>query len=219
MMVPIDLTPHAQAKRGRILQSAQALFVRYGFEATSMDAIAAAANVSKPTLYRYYQNKETLFVAVLEQLAQRHISESTLLALRDTSMDTLATLEHALQVWAQAVSETIMQPDYMALTRLLIAELPRFPHLRSLYAQAVPQQGSAFLKMLLESAHKHGVIVVDDLELAIRLLVGPLLTYFLCDGLLVPSDIQQDPPPERVAALVRLVLEGIASHHQKEMLP
>ena len=34
-----------------------------------MDAIAEAAHVSKQTLYRYYQNKEALFVATLRQLA------------------------------------------------------------------------------------------------------------------------------------------------------
>ncbi|TMD96416.1 MAG: TetR/AcrR family transcriptional regulator [Chloroflexi bacterium] len=216
MMASADLTPRAQVKRERIHRAAQALFMQQGFEATSMDAIAVAAAVSKPTLYRYYQNKEALFIAVLEQLALGHLSESALLALRDTPMDSLATLEHALIVWAQATIENIMQPVYVGLVRLLIAELPRFPRLGSLFAQAVPQQGGAFLKAMLESARSHGVIVEDDLELVIRLLAGPLLTYVLGDGLFAPDGIPQPPPPERVATLVQLVLQGIASHGQQE---
>ena len=98
------------------------------------------------SLYRYYQNKEALFIAVLEQLALGHLSESALLALRDTPMSSLATLEHALIVWAQATIENIMQPAYVGLMRLLIAERPRFPHLGSQFAEAVPQQGGAFLR-------------------------------------------------------------------------
>jgi hypothetical protein len=58
--------------------------------------------------------KEALFVDVLEQLALRHMAESAMLALRDTPMDSQATLEHALLVCAQATIENIMQPDYGA---------------------------------------------------------------------------------------------------------
>src|SRR5215469_11760739 len=184
-MEATDLTPRAQIKRERIHRAAQTLFMQHGFEATSMDAIALAADVSKPTLYRYYQNKEALFIAVLEQLALGHLSESALLALRDTPIDSRATLEHALIVWARATIENITQPAYVGLMRLLIAELPRFPQLGSQFAEAVPQQGGAFLRGILESARQHHVIVEDDPDLGGRLLVGSLLTYVL-NGLLTP---------------------------------
>jgi TetR/AcrR family transcriptional regulator, mexJK operon transcriptional repressor len=216
MGAPADLTPHAQAKRERIHRAAHTLFMQQGFEATSMEAIAIAAGVSKPTLYRYYQNKEALFIAVLEQLALHHLSENAMLALRDTPMDSLATLEHALTLWAQATLNNIMQPTYIGLARLLIAELPRFPRLGPLFAEAVPQQGGAFLKALLENARDHGVIVADDLELVIRLLAGPLLTYLFTHGLFAPEGLPQAPPPEQVAALIRLVLQAITRHDQEE---
>ncbi len=203
-------TPRAQAKRDAIHTTAQALFLRHGFAGTSMDAIALTANVSKQTLYRYYQNKEALFVAILEQLALDHLAEPALLAARDTPMDSRATLEHALTLWAQRSITHILQPAYVGLVRLLVAELPRFPQLGARFFHAVPQQGGAFLRTLLESAHSHGVIAVDDLELAIRLLAGPLLTYLFSHGLLVADGVRQPPSPEQVAALVRLVLDGIA---------
>jgi AcrR family transcriptional regulator len=96
MMTAAPLTPRARARRERIHQAAQTLFMQQGFEATSMEAIAEAAAVSKPTLYRYYQSKEALFIAVLEHLALHQLSEDTLLVLRDRPMDSLATLEQAL---------------------------------------------------------------------------------------------------------------------------
>src|SRR5262245_32098219 len=165
-------TARAQAKRNAIHMAAQALFLGHGFAGTSMDAIALAANVSKQTLYRYYQNKESLFVAVLEQLALDHLAEPALLAARDSPMDTRATLERALTLWAQLSIAHILQPAYVGLLRLLIAELPRFPQLGARFFQAVPQQGGAFLQTLLENARSHGVVVLDDLEAAVRLLAG-----------------------------------------------
>ena len=215
-MTAAPLTPRARAKRERIHQAAQTLFMQQGFEATSMDAIAEAAAVSKPTLYRYYQSKEALFIAVLEHLALHQLSEDILLVLRDRPMDSLATLEQALAVWAQEMIKNLLHPAYIGLLRLLIAELPRFPSLGARFAQAVPQQGGAYLKMLLENARQHGVIAVADLEPGIRLLAGSLLTYVLGDGLLATAPLQQIPPPEQIDTLVRLALQGMASPQAKE---
>jgi AcrR family transcriptional regulator len=184
--------------------------MQQGFEATSMDAIALASGVSKPTLYRYYQNKEALFIAVLEQLAVGYLSEYSLVVLRDRPMENLSVLEEALTLWAQETIKSILHPAYIGLMRLLIAELPRFPQLGSRFTQAVPQQGGAFLREILESARQHGVIVEDNLELLTRLLAGPLLTYAL-NGLLTSDGVPHAPPPEDIAALVRLVLQALAS--------
>ncbi|MDQ2717910.1 MAG: TetR/AcrR family transcriptional regulator [Chloroflexota bacterium] len=203
------LTQRFEVKRERIHQAAQTVFMRYGFEGASMDAIAEEAQVSKPTLYRYYQNKEALFVAVLEQLALHQPSEGDLLAFQGTPMNSLPTLEHALTVWAQTTLENIMQPTYLGLLRLLIAELPRFPTLGTLFFQAVPQQGGSFLMVLLESAQVHGIITCDDREAAIRLFVGSLLTYVLGNGLLAADGIPHVPSPEQVAALARVFLQAI----------
>lgn len=211
-----ELTPRAQAKRERIHKAAQAVFMECGFEAASMDMIAAAAGVSKPTLYRYYQNKEALFIAVIESLALHHLFENALQTLRDMPMDSAEVLEQTLTVWAQMMIKNVMQPVYLGLMRLLIAELPRFPQLGSLFTQAVPQQGMTLLSALFESARSHGVIAVDDLELAVRLLVGPLLIYIFVDGLFVADGAPRVPPPERIAAHVRLFLRSIVPSQQKE---
>ncbi len=55
----------------RILEAASELFLRYGFEKTTMDDIAREARVAKATLYRYWPSKEALF----ESLLYREIRE------------------------------------------------------------------------------------------------------------------------------------------------
>lgn len=51
------------------MDAAEALFVSQGFRATSIEAIAEAAGMSKVTLYGYFRDKEAVFTAVAERLA------------------------------------------------------------------------------------------------------------------------------------------------------
>src|SRR4029453_277183 len=51
-----------EATRARIREAANQLFLRHGVEATTVEAIAAAAGVSKPTFYLYFQRKEDLLL-------------------------------------------------------------------------------------------------------------------------------------------------------------
>lgn len=58
--------PKDPAKREAILEAAKRLFVRLGFDAVSMDQIAAEAGVSKLTVYSHFGDKESLFAAAVE---------------------------------------------------------------------------------------------------------------------------------------------------------
>lgn len=60
------------AARRRILQTAQALFAEGGYDAVSMEKIAAAAGLKKANLFHYYPTKEALGDAVMEEAARRH---------------------------------------------------------------------------------------------------------------------------------------------------
>ncbi len=61
---------NAIEKRQIILETASRLFSRYGFNKTSLDEIAATAQIAKGTVYYYFANKEELFVAAVEKKAE-----------------------------------------------------------------------------------------------------------------------------------------------------
>ena len=61
------------AKRRQILDGARSVFLGQGFEGASMNDIARVAGVSKGTLYVYFENKERLFAAVVEQERAQHV--------------------------------------------------------------------------------------------------------------------------------------------------
>lgn len=65
MTVPLRLTDR---KREAIVQAAIAEFRDNGFEVTSMDRIAARAEVSKRTVYNHFPSKEELFSEMLQRL-------------------------------------------------------------------------------------------------------------------------------------------------------
>jgi AcrR family transcriptional regulator len=56
----------------RVLDAAVTAFWRDGFAATDLDAVAAAAGTTKPSLYRRFDSKEGLFLAALERYARGH---------------------------------------------------------------------------------------------------------------------------------------------------
>lgn len=64
-----------QKRRRQLLELATEVFSRKGFQATSMDDIAAAAGVTKPVLYQHFTSKESLYAEVLDIIAETMIAE------------------------------------------------------------------------------------------------------------------------------------------------
>ncbi|ROU06200.1 TetR/AcrR family transcriptional regulator [Lysobacter enzymogenes] len=65
-------------KRAAILDAAIAEFRQAGYEATSMDRVAASAGVSKRTVYNHFPSKEVLFAHILRQLMERTLASPEL---------------------------------------------------------------------------------------------------------------------------------------------
>ncbi|WP_052731992.1 TetR/AcrR family transcriptional regulator [Devosia geojensis] len=61
-------------KRERIVEAARELFLRQGLRGTTMEAIARAAGIAKPTLYAQFSDKHAVFGAILERLVVAKIA-------------------------------------------------------------------------------------------------------------------------------------------------
>ncbi len=121
--------PTADERRKReseIVTSALDVFLRTGYGASTLDELAAAAQVTKRTLYSYYGDKAGLFGAMVTDLA----AAVSLDAPRDD--DTLETLT------ARIVTR-LHSDELVGLHRLVIAESTRFPEL----AQILHRSGDA----------------------------------------------------------------------------
>lgn len=89
-----------------------------------MDAVAAAAPVSKRTLYQHFPGKAELFAAVIDD-AWSQFTRAPLLP-----GDTVGDPRAVLRAYVGRLTEHWDRPDVVPLLRLVIAEAPRFPNCR-----------------------------------------------------------------------------------------
>lgn len=201
-------TPRARAKRDQIRAGAQRVFLSRGFAAASTDAIAAEAGVSKQTLYVYYPSKEELLADVLTNLIQRGRPAGSA-PFEPPSLATVEDLRQAVGAFAHRMIGQFMQPEYLALLRIIFSETQRVPEVGKLFRTSVPERVLSGLAGLLTAGKAEGSVRDVDLDAAPRMLVGALLTHAIIGGLLVADAPPEMPEPERIDAVVDLVVEMI----------
>ena len=108
-----------------------------------MDGIAAAAGVSKMTVYRYFRSKEELFAGVIRDLCERIIDE-------DLERMLERRPEEALRGFARKMVTILFARDTVELHRIVIAESRRFPALGRLFYKSGPEACIAMLAAYLE---------------------------------------------------------------------
>lgn len=200
------LPPTRHDAKGRVIRdAARQLFLQRGFLQTNTDAIAAAAGVSKATLYTRYQRKEELLADVLDDL----ITE-----LRDDEIPLPRPTNHGvlceqLNLLAKATITRLMHPDYLQLVRVLIAEMATQPDLGELFVRSVPLPLLTRVALFLEGAEHAGLIRLSNPLVAARAFIGPLLTFVLMDGLL--ARVPRQPNDEQLLQLVDLFLHGLVT--------
>jgi TetR/AcrR family transcriptional repressor of mexJK operon len=105
-----------RARENEILTTALGVFLRSGYGASTLDELAAAAQVTKRTLYAYYGDKSGLFTAMVRDLAAAVSLDAS------ADRDTLETL-------AARIVSRVHSDELVALHQLVIGESGRFPEL------------------------------------------------------------------------------------------
>ncbi len=96
-----------ERRRPLVLDAALELFVRQGYPGTSMDAIAAAAGVSKPVVYACYESKDELFRALLEREEKRLLDGIAAALPRElTPEEPESLLENGLRALFEAAADS-----------------------------------------------------------------------------------------------------------------
>ncbi|MFC3181878.1 TetR/AcrR family transcriptional regulator [Cypionkella sinensis] len=197
------------AKQRRILDAALSVFAAEGYSGTSMDAIAAKAAVSKPTLYQYFGTKEQLFTEIM--LAERN---TMLLAFDHPGTDMVAELHH----FAWHYADTVMRPEFLSLARLIIGEAQRFPEIGRAYQAAGPDRVLAGMITYLTRQRDAGKLTFDDAELAAEDLWGLILSAPRNQALHLPDRIPTKPELARyIHNGLRVFLKAYATDPAKDL--
>lgn len=96
-----------RATRGQLIEVATSLFADRGYEGTSIEAVLAAAGVSRGALYHHFAGKEALFKAVLQALSERVTAQVTE-AISDCT-DPIDAMHTGALAWIDLAGDPVIQ--------------------------------------------------------------------------------------------------------------
>lgn len=148
--------PKDLAKREAILEAAKALFLSLGYANTSMDAVAAAAGVSKLTVYSHFTDKQTLFGSAVMATCQTQLPE-LIFELPDG-----VPLDQVLLNIARGFQALISSDESVKLSRLIIALGSQDPGFGQFFYEAGPKRVLGEMEALLRSVAERGLLQIDN---------------------------------------------------------
>lgn len=188
---PVDL-------RERILNEAEKLFIRLGYHGLSMRQIAEAVGVSKAALYYHFQDKEQLFLAMLE---------ANLAQVAEVIREATTRADHSrLQIYALVSGILSLPTEQRAVIRLASQEMASLNRpAREQFHREYEEKFIAPIAAILEGGSRRGELRPLDPYITTWALLGMMYPYFY------PAHTGDVPPPAEVIDLiVSLFLDGAA---------
>ena len=190
-------------KRAAIVQAAVSEFRSHGFDNTSMDRIAAAASVSKRTVYNHFPSKEALFEAIVERLMARTLT------MTEYPYDSEEVLAQQLTRIGHRAIETVTSDDFQDLARVVLSRLLQSPHLaRQIAGESKPFDEG--LARWIRAACKDQRLDVSDPLRAAKQFNGLLNAFAFW-----PQIVGSDPPLSRrqSEAIVKSAVSMFLDHY------
>lgn len=163
-----------EERPAELMAAALELFVEKGFVGTRLEDVATRAGVSKGTLYLYFDSKEALFKAVVQEgiVPVLEAGAGLIDSFEGSSADLLHTL---LQVWWQKIGNTHLG----GIPKLIISEAGNFPELAAYYNEAVIVRGRDLMRRTLQRGIDSGEFRTVNIEIVIDVLFAPVLMMMI----------------------------------------
>lgn len=174
----------AGRKGAMILDTARQLFLARGYDATSLDDVAAASGVSKTTVYNNFRDKTDLFSAVVLSVTER---AEQIIAELGATLDGDGPVPDRLTAVARALAHGVLNPAVVQLRRLAIAEALRFPGVVTAYWDRAPARTLALLTDAFTRMASRGELDIDDPAAAATLFAYGVLGLYQDQALLQPG--------------------------------
>jgi AcrR family transcriptional regulator len=145
----------AIAKSETVLEVATDLFVERGFNGTTMEAVAHAADIGKQALYQRYPDKESLFAAVIERLKDGEVFQHLP---REDGLP----VEQGFCLRIRAILTDCARPKSILVCKLVMREGHRFPKLVALIGEASMERFIGPLADYLDHQRRLGKISVTN---------------------------------------------------------
>jgi AcrR family transcriptional regulator len=149
-----------------IFDAARHEFAGNGYAATSTDMIARRAGISTKTLYRLIPNKAALFEGMVADRLDRFLANVNLQAVDH------ADIEEALYAALLACADLALDPEVVALQRMVLQETGKSSDIAPTFYRNGPQRTVTALADWLRVQQTRGLIALDDIDEAAGMLLG-----------------------------------------------
>ena len=173
--------PNRPEKTAAILDGAMQVFLEQGYAGTTMDKVASAAGVSKPTVYNHFQDKEALFNALMEKLViEKEWARCPLDLQNFSSEPTNIVLK---RIANEVLDNCNSSSEQITFVRLVIGESGRFPELSRSF---VANMDKSILGALTEYFASLNVPTPD---VAARMFMGTIVYFLMTNEMMGGKDI------------------------------
>jgi TetR/AcrR family transcriptional regulator, mexJK operon transcriptional repressor len=192
---PFGAREHRSAsKRAAIVTAATELFLANGYARTTMEQVADRSAVSKPTVYRFFADKEALLAEVVHEALNRFSTpfKASLPQLAEST-----NVERDLNRIARDYIAMVTQPSLVGLRRLVIGAAAQLPHIATAYYQLAPEQTLRALAEAMDGLRRRGELRVKDPSVAAAhfamLVIGQALdkSLFCPDRPFTPAQLRE----------------------------
>lgn len=159
----------SDARPVELVAAGFALFAERGFAATRLEDVAARAGVSKATIYRYFENKDALFEAVVKSAIAPRFSEVELLmrSFEGSSADLVRTFFN--------VARAALEGPLPALLKMIVAESGTFPQIATLWSNLVASNMMGLVQRIIERGIARKEFREVDLQVVAPLVIAPVV--------------------------------------------
>lgn len=206
---PADARRWSRRKAARpqeLVAAALDLFVERGFAATRLEDVAAAAGVSKGTVYLYFANKEELFKSVVRENLIPALAKG--IDLVDTyDGPTPELLRELLLGWWGLIGAT----PVAGLTKLVMAESGNFPDIAQFYHDEVIAPGEKLFARVLARGAARGEFRAVPANPCTSLICAPLVYLMIWQRAFGTVSCEAIDPNAFVDQLLHMLLFGVTT--------
>lgn len=193
-----------EARPSELTAAALGLFVEKGFAATRLEEVALRAGVSKGTLYLYFDSKEALFKAVIQEGMLPVVAENEAIAANHAG-SAFDLLERLLENWWSRIGDT----DFAGIPKLMVAEARNFPEVAQFYYENVIRRGRALVGIALERGMASGEFRSMEVETCIDVVIAPILMLLIWRFSMATCQSRQSDPAQYLAIHKDLLRQGL----------
>lgn len=202
----------------RILLEALRLFSQGGYDAVSVEQIAAAVGIKAPSLYKHYKGKKDIFNAILEETARRYGSFTDGISVHFQDSDQEASVFEAFTADAlvekmRALIDYSLHDEYVSrFRRMMTIEQFRSPEMSALYSQMYVDKIYQYHKRLFAGMISVGLVEQTDPGTLAMMYDAPIFVWLgECDR----HPEKEEECKRELEAHVRLFYK-MFEHHNRE---